>query len=105
MLTPPKYWRVPCALDCEVVEPPPGFTLPQKLANYSSPPTRGHGIAIAAYDEANQTGVFRWLGVITGGAGPIRTVEWKPTSAQIWVDTRLGNLAPRRSRHAFFHTF
>lgn len=28
--------------------------------------------------------------LITGGTGPTRTVEWKPTTAQIWVDTHKG---------------
>jgi hypothetical protein len=90
LLTPSKYWRVPCSLDSEVSQPPSTFTLPEDMSNRTSPPTRGHGIAIAAYDEAEQTGIFRWLGVITGGTGPTRTVEWKPTSAQIWVDTPKG---------------
>lgn len=90
MLTPAKYWRVPCGLDSEIINPQPTFTLPETLANQASPPTRGHGITIAAYDEAGQTGVLRWLGVIVGGTGQCRTVEWKPTSAQIWVDTDKG---------------
>jgi hypothetical protein len=90
VLTPPKYWRVPCELNSELAQPPLTFTLPEELANQASPPTRGHGITIAAYDEAEQTGMLRWLGVITGGTGPTRTVEWKPTTAQIWVDTQKG---------------
>lgn len=90
MLTPSKYWRVPCDLNSEIVQPSSTFTLPKELASQVSPPTRGHGIAIAAYDEVEQTGMLRWLGFITGGAGPTRTVEWKPTSAQIWVDTTTG---------------
>lgn len=90
MLTPAKYWRVPCDLAFEVPLPPTTFTLPPSLASQVTPPTRGHGIAIAAYDEAEQIGLLRWLGFITGGAGLTRTVEWKPTSAQIWVDTPKG---------------
>jgi len=90
MLTPAKYWRVPCSLDQEVPQPPSAFSLPPSLANQATPPTRGHGIAMAAYDEANQTGIVRWLGIISGGNGTVRTVEWKPTSAQIWVDTPKG---------------
>lgn len=90
MLTPSKYWRVPCGLDSEIAQLPTTFTLPEKLANQTSPPTRDHGITIAAYDETEQTGMLRWLGVITGGTGQTRTVEWKPTSAQIWIDTPTG---------------
>lgn len=90
MLTPSKYWRVPCDLDSEIAQPPSTFTLPKELVKQSSPPTRGHGITVAAYDEAEQTGMLRWLGVITGGTGPTRTVDWKRTSAQIWVDTQKG---------------
>lgn len=90
MLTPAKYWRVACELDCEVAPPPSTFTLPEGLANQKSPPTLSHGITIAAYDETHRTGIFRWLGVITGGTGAIRQVDWKPTSAQIWVDTPKG---------------
>lgn len=90
MLTPSKYWRVPCELDSEIVQPESTFTLPVELANQASPPTRGHGITIAAYDESEQTGLLRWLGVITGGTGQTRIVEWRPTSAQIWVDTPKG---------------
>lgn len=90
MLTPAKYWRVPCDLASDIARPASTFTLPETLANQTSPPTRGHGIVIAAYDEAEQIGLLRWLGVITGGASLTRTVEWKPTSAQIWVDTPKG---------------
>lgn len=90
MLTPSKYWRVPCELDLDVAHPPSIFTLPEELATQASPPGRGHGITIAAYDEAEQTGLLRWLGVITGGIGQTRTVEWRPTSAQIWVDSSKG---------------
>jgi hypothetical protein len=90
MLTPSKYWRVPCDLNSEIDEPSPIFTVPEKLANQSSPPTRGHGITIAAYDEVEQTGMLRWLGIITGGAGLVRTIEWRPTTAQIWVDSEKG---------------
>lgn len=89
MLTPAKYWRVACELD-DVDQPPPTFTLPEELANQASPPTRGHGITVAAYDSAEQTGLLRWLGIITGGTGLHRDVEWRPTSAQIWVDSGKG---------------
>lgn len=90
MLTPAKYWRVPCDLNSEIFQPPSTFTLPEELANRASTPTRGHGITIAAYDEGEQTGLLRWLGVITGGTGSTRTVVWKTSSAQIWVDTHKG---------------
>jgi hypothetical protein len=90
MLTPPKYWRVACGIDAESLPPPKEFKLPETLAAQSSPPKAGHGIAIAAYDEQQQIGLFRWLGVVTGGVGASRTVEWKPSNAQIWVDTGFG---------------
>lgn len=90
MLKPNKYWRISCPLDCEVAEPPSTFILPQQLARQAAPPARGHGLAIAAYGAAEQMGIFRWLGVITGGTGSSRSVEWRPTTAQIWVDSPKG---------------
>jgi hypothetical protein len=90
MLTPAKYWRIACDLDCDIARPPSTFTLPVGLASQTSPPTRGHGITIAAYDEVEQTGLLRWLGIITGGTGLLRSIEWRPTSAQIWVDSGTG---------------
>jgi len=90
MLTPSKYWRVPCGIDAESSPPPGEFRLPEALAAQSSPPRTGHGITIAAYDEEEQIGLFRWLGVVTGGTGASRTVDWKPSNAQIWVDTGFG---------------
>lgn len=90
MQTPAKYWRVSFDLDVAMQEPCTNFQLPSELANQKKPPARGHGITIAAYDPAEQTGILRWLGIITGGTGLIRTVEWKPTTAQIWVDTGKG---------------
>ncbi len=90
MLTPLKYWRVPCSIDAGDLAPATEFALPEALANQSSPPRIGHGITIAAYDEAEQMGLFRWLGVVIGGSGGIRTVEWRPSNAEIWVDTGFG---------------
>jgi hypothetical protein len=90
MLTPSKYWRVLCSLNDETPYPPTDFTLPESLASQSSPPTRGHGITIAAYDEDSQTGFLRWVGVVTAGTGSTRSVEWKPTTARIDVDTTKG---------------
>ena len=90
MLTPAKYWRVFCELEIDIAQPPSTFTLPESLAKQSTPPTRGHGITVAAYDDAAQTGLFRWLGRITGGTGTTRHVEWQPTLAQIWVDSATG---------------
>lgn len=101
MLTPSKYWRVDCPLNGDVAQPQEEFTLPEKLASQKAPPARSHGITIAAYDEAEQTGMLRWLGVITGGSGPIRTVQWVPTSAQIWVDTSLGRRFWKEGAFAF----
>lgn len=90
MLTPVKYWRVACELDDEVGRPASEFPLPSSLSDQVSPPVRGHGITIAAYDEAEQTGLLRWLGVITGGTGTLRHIEWRATTAQIWVDSATG---------------
>lgn len=90
MLTPQKYWRAPCDLDSEPPRPPTEFILPEALASQSSPPRVGHGITVAAYDEGEQTGLLRWLGVVTGVIGAAVIVEWKPSNAQIWVDTGFG---------------
>ena len=90
MLTPSKYWRVPCELDAATSRPSEEFRLPEALATQSSPPKVSHGIAIAAYDQVEQMGLFRWLGIVTGGTGATRTVMWQPTNAQIWVDTGFG---------------
>ena len=62
-LTPAKYWRIACAAEVEVDKPSDQYVLPERLANQSSPPTRGHGLAIAAYDEQATTGLLRWVGV------------------------------------------
>ena len=90
MLTPPKYWRVQCVVGTAIEVPSSEFTLPTALADLAKPPARGHGIAIAAYNEDEQTGLLRWLGIITGGVGLTRIVDWKPTTAQIWVDSTTG---------------
>lgn len=90
MLTPAKYWRVVCETDCEFSRPTQTFILPEALSNQVSPPALGHGITIAAYDESAQTGMLSWVGIITGISGGIRQVDWKPTSAQIWVDSSRG---------------
>ena len=34
--------------------------------------------------------MLRWVGVITGGSGAIRSVTWRPTRAEIFVDTMPG---------------
>ncbi|WP_083280330.1 GIY-YIG nuclease family protein [Pseudomonas citronellolis] len=90
MLTPAKYWRVACGLNCETPPPSSNFILPDRLANQASPPSRGHGITIAAYDESEQMGILRWIGIIIGGTGSVRQVNWRPTAAQIWVDSGTG---------------
>ena len=90
MLTPAKYWRVACELDADTPRPASSFSLPAELANQASPPAKGHGITIAAYDETEQMGMLRWVGIITEVSESIQHVEWKPASAQIWVDTGTG---------------
>ena len=92
MLTPSKYWRVDWPAGTEIYKPLQNFVLPDSLADQTSPPVRGHGIAVANYDEDKQTGIFHWLGLITGGSGKSRTVEWRSCSAQIWVDTGYGRM-------------
>ena len=32
----------------------------------------------------------RWLDVVTGVIEAVLTVEWKPSNAQIWIDTGFG---------------
>ena len=90
MLSPAKYWRVPCDLNIASIQPLSNFALPEQLANLASPPTRGHGITVAAYDESAQIGMLKWLGLITAAAGKNLDVEWRPTTAQIWVNTSKG---------------
>ncbi|MGY2491261.1 GIY-YIG nuclease family protein [Cupriavidus sp. CP313] len=45
---------------------------------------------MAAYDPAQQIGLFRWVGIIVGGSSALRQVDWRPSEAQIWVDTPPG---------------
>lgn len=101
MLTPAKYWRVACQLDIEITQPDFSFLLPADLASHKSPPAKGHGITIAVYDEASQTGILRWIGVIISTSGSTCQVEWKPTSAEIWVDTGTGRGRWKNGAFAF----
>lgn len=104
MLTPSKYWRVPCSLDASATEPQAEFILPSSIADQTAPPARGHGIVVAAYDEEAQTGLLKWLGVVTGGSGASRSVEWRPTNAEIWVDTAPGRGFWKAGAFAFAKT-
>lgn len=90
MLTPAKYWRVPCPLGETIPKPIENFDIGQQLANYSTSPKAGHGITIAAYDPEQQTGFLQWVGIIKGGSGQARTVEWQPTAARIDVTNAQG---------------
>lgn len=90
MFTPTKYWRIACDLDGSSEQPPSTFMLPAALANQSSPPTNGHGLAIAAFDPSDNMGIFTWVGIITGRAGVMRDVDWRATTARIWIDTPNG---------------
>lgn len=90
MLTPAKYWRVPCALDDVSSVPASNFILPDDLASQVSPPSRGHGITMAAFDDTEQIGMLRWIGLVVDRTGKAVTVDWKPTTAQILVDTQSG---------------
>lgn len=89
MLTPSKYWRVPWDLQDEAA-PSRDLVLPGALADQKKPPTQGHGITLAGYDEMAATGLLRWIGLITGGTGANRTVDWSPANAEIWVDSARG---------------
>lgn len=104
MLTPSKYWRVPAVLNAEVQRPPKNFILPDALVNQKAPPSAGHGIAIAAYDEHETMGHFLWLGIVKNGSGSVREVDWRPTSAQIWVDTSSGRGYWKRGAFGFAET-
>lgn len=90
MLTPAKYWRIACNLDQVDFEPASAFQLPYDLVAHKSAPAKGHGITIAAYDEPSQTGMLRWIGIITSTSGSICHVTWKLTTAEIWIDTGTG---------------
>lgn len=90
MLTPVRYWRLPCSLTEAVEQPSENFNIGEKLAGYANNPKTGHGITIAAYDSEQRTGFLQWVGIIVGGTGTERLVEWKPTNARIDVDTAQG---------------
>lgn len=90
-LTPAKYWRVSCPLDAQVPAPSGEFILPGALYKQTKPPLKGHGIVIAAYDESRNRGLFRWVGLITGGKAEVRDVVWVPSSTEIFVDTETGS--------------
>jgi hypothetical protein len=90
MLTPSKYWRLPCPPNGDVPKPSDNFVLPEEFASKKGTPTKGHGITIATYDAEQETGYLHWLGIVTGGMGNIRTVQWQPTNARIDVDSKKG---------------
>ena len=90
MLTPSKYWRVHLSQDERTKVPASTFALPRQLAEQSSPPLRGHGIAIASYDNNTQTGLLSWVGIIVSVSGVVREIDWRPTSAEIWIDSPKG---------------
>jgi hypothetical protein len=90
MLTPSKYWRIQVSLEEIVNMPASTFTLPKQLADQASSPLRGHGITLAAYDAHAQTGLLGWVGIIVGVNGNVREINWRPTSAEIWVDSPKG---------------
>lgn len=89
-LTPSKYWRIACSSDVDLEPPAQQFVLPDSLASKASPPTRGHGLTIAAYDEVATTGLLKWVGVIAASNDVTCVVRWQPTRAEIFVDTTPG---------------
>ncbi|SFR74914.1 Meiotically up-regulated gene 113 [Mitsuaria sp. PDC51] len=101
MLTPKKYWRLPVDIDDESV-PRSAFTLPSTISGQSRPPAVGDGVVLAAYDIENSSGLFRWVGVVTGiGVGPERMVDWRPASEEIYVDTVPGRGYWRKGAFGF----
>jgi hypothetical protein len=90
MLTPAKYWRVSRTLEAMRVAPARSFVLPHALAAQSKPPIAGHGILLADYVESDETGLVRYLGLVTSRGSEDVTVDWRPVEAAIWVDTDTG---------------
>ena len=90
MLTPSKYWRVEPNGNSARENPPEVFCIGERLAGYSASPISGHGITIASFDSQARTGHLSWVGVIQGGSGTVRSVDWRPTSARIDVDSAQG---------------
>jgi len=90
MEIPSKYWRIACPLNEETPLPSSSYTLPPSITNHSSPPKFGQGLLLAAYDEDAQTGLVRYIGIITAGTGSVVTVDWRPVQSEIWVDTVAG---------------
>lgn len=90
MLTPSKYWRFARTLEAMQEAPPESFVLPANIAEQSSPPISGHGLLLADYDESEETGVVRFLGLVTGRSVGHVNVDWRPVAASIWVDTSPG---------------
>jgi hypothetical protein len=90
MLTPAKYWRVSRTLEAMRVAPARSFVLPHAIAAQSKPPVAGHGILLADYVESDETGLVRYLGVITSRGSNDVTVDWRAVEAAIWVDTDTG---------------
>lgn len=91
MKTPSKYWRIACPLDEETPLPSSTFALPPSIAAHAGPPTAGHGLLLAAYDEEARTGIVRYLGTVTSARGAIVTVNWQPVRSEIWVDSSSGH--------------
>lgn len=64
--------------------------LPQALLEYKAPPKIGDGVVAADFDAETQTGLIRYVGIITAGSGSQPAIHWRPLRAEIWVDTALG---------------
>jgi hypothetical protein len=90
MLTPSKYWRIGPTLDAMREAPPDEFVLSAAIAEQSSPRIAGHGILLADYDDGQETGLVRYLGLVTGRSSGHVTVNWVAVEAAIWVDTEAG---------------
>lgn len=87
---PKNYWRIACPLDAGSSPPQEAFVLPDNLVAQATPPKRGDGLLLAAYDPATQTGQVRHVGVVTEVHGAEAKVTWRPVAAEIWVDTPAG---------------
>lgn len=99
-ITPSKYWRVACAI-AAVSDLQSKFSMPAELTVHTRSPRVGDGVIVAAYDDNEQMGLVRLLGVIQiVSAGGIE-IEWRVSNAQIWVDTPSGRNRWKRGHFAF----
>lgn len=100
VLTPRKYWRLACALSAEQVLQP-DFPMPSELMSHTRSPRAGDGVIVADYDDSQQTGLVRWIGIIRNAAGTGLQMDWRACRAQILVNTPKGRSMWRKGHFAF----